>query len=137
MTNTTTPATQDGLVERIVNSLRACLMGTDEAADQWTFAGMQDAFFRWPVVERELRHVLAALTTKADAAGEGVEPKATTEQERAWAEAIMRANMALYLVEPPMRADIDAGLKAALEWAASRTPSQAIDAAGQELPDDH
>lgn len=50
-----------GDADRIVDCLCASLRGTDEAADQWTFAGMQDAFFRWPVVERELRRVLSAL----------------------------------------------------------------------------
>ncbi len=51
----------DARAEHIIDCLRNQLMGTDEASDQWTFAGMADAVFRWPVVERELRHVLACI----------------------------------------------------------------------------
>lgn len=40
-----------GLVEALKERLRSG--GPDR--DEWTDAGMEDAFFRWPVIERELR----------------------------------------------------------------------------------
>lgn len=47
--------------QSVVEALKSRLRG--EVGEEYTDAGMQDAFFRWPIVEREL---LAALSQQPD-----------------------------------------------------------------------
>lgn len=55
----TPPAAPDGVVEALYQRLR----DGDDAKDGWTDAGMEDAFFRWCIIERELRAIVSAPTT--------------------------------------------------------------------------
>jgi len=74
MTNPKTSPVAESVVELLYRRLR----DGDDAKDGWTDYGMEGAFFRWEVIDRELRAAIAAMPrsieddTPTDA-GEGVE----------------------------------------------------------------
>ena len=53
--------TSEADVERVIADLHQRLRDGDDAKDGWTDAGMDDAFFRWRIIERELRAALEAM----------------------------------------------------------------------------
>jgi hypothetical protein len=56
---------REAIARGLIPALKDALRGKDKEEEYFTDAGMDDAFFRWPVIERELRAILAALTPDA------------------------------------------------------------------------
>ena len=75
MTNPKTSPVAESVVEALYRRLR----DGDDAKDGWTDYGMEGAFFRWEVIDRELRAAIAAIPRPIEDgiptdAGEGVCP---------------------------------------------------------------